>query len=690
MSIGVNPKFKGWATDGTPLNGGLLYTYKSGTTTAKSAYTDSALTTAAANPVVLDAYGEASVYLKGTYKLVLKTSGGVTLWTVDNVTGIGGTLQLSLSDLGGINSAVTTMGATQCEILVDFADALTANATVPATMALKFMNGGSITTTGYTLTINGTMDAGLYQVFVGTGTVSFGPASVTMVYPEWWGAKADDSTACSTAIQAAVDSFPAAVNFSSNAIGGTVRLSNGRYRIATKITIKRGITIIGSGPESSHIMAYTADGAFYYSDTGNSRQDKLVFRDFGIIQDSGTTPTSGAGIQLLEGTAKSQTLIADNVYINGTYDGINAQALVASQITGVRTSYAVRNGIRLDGTVANTSVNISNTYADLCGDAGFYLYKCTYLTLSSTASDANTNGGYYLYYCYGVAMNAIGAEGNAGIGNIYIETCYGVSANGIYGVGKASSSVDNVTVKAGGVTKFSGGRLSGLTGNTGYAITLTSQNNPVVAEGMTFELPYTQDTITNALTNRIQFSNCTYVAASAYVKHMHDQVYGTTATVEGNFYGAPGSIIRVPNNSFRSTTYLKEYGNTATGWRALRGWAYSAAAPSTGTWALGDIAWHTAPASGQPIGWVATVAGTFGTLSGVTGDITTGTATLVVNDATNLKVGHYITIAGVSGVKRITTISGTTITIDSNANATVTGAAVAWQTPTMTGFGVVL
>ena len=40
---------------------------------------------------------------------------------------------------------------------------------------------------------------------------------------------------------------------------------------------------------------------------------------------------------------------------------------------------------------------------------------------------------------------------------------------------------------------------------------------------------------------------------------------------------------------------------------------YSAAAPVAGTWARGDHAYNSAPAVGQPIGWICTVAGTPGT-----------------------------------------------------------------------------
>lgn len=81
-----SPVFTGWADDGTPLNGGLLYAYIAGTTTPQDTFTDSDLVTANANPVVLDSRGQAVVYLSAaSYKFILKTSAGATVWTRDNV-----------------------------------------------------------------------------------------------------------------------------------------------------------------------------------------------------------------------------------------------------------------------------------------------------------------------------------------------------------------------------------------------------------------------------------------------------------------------------------------------------------------------------------------------------------------------------------------------------------------------------
>lgn len=70
---------------GNALAAGKVYSYEAGTTTAKDLYLDSAQASAAANPVVLDAYGRAKVYGDGRYKLIVKTSADVTVQTLDDL-----------------------------------------------------------------------------------------------------------------------------------------------------------------------------------------------------------------------------------------------------------------------------------------------------------------------------------------------------------------------------------------------------------------------------------------------------------------------------------------------------------------------------------------------------------------------------------------------------------------------------
>lgn len=81
------PKFRAFDANGNPLAGGLLYSYAAGTTTPQATYTTRAGNVANSNPVVLDANGEAEVWVTPniSYKFVLKNSAGVTQWTTDSV-----------------------------------------------------------------------------------------------------------------------------------------------------------------------------------------------------------------------------------------------------------------------------------------------------------------------------------------------------------------------------------------------------------------------------------------------------------------------------------------------------------------------------------------------------------------------------------------------------------------------------
>jgi hypothetical protein len=82
------PLFKAFKADGEPAAGYKLYTYIGGTSTPQATYTTSALSVANANPVILDANGEAPIWMAAAlYKLVLKTDLDVTVWTIDNVSG---------------------------------------------------------------------------------------------------------------------------------------------------------------------------------------------------------------------------------------------------------------------------------------------------------------------------------------------------------------------------------------------------------------------------------------------------------------------------------------------------------------------------------------------------------------------------------------------------------------------------
>src|SRR5262249_18596795 len=78
---------------GRPCTGCKLFTYNAGTTTPLVTYHDSAGVIPNSNPVVLDSAGRGDIWLTAVaYKLILQTSGGVTLWSEDNITSANNTL----------------------------------------------------------------------------------------------------------------------------------------------------------------------------------------------------------------------------------------------------------------------------------------------------------------------------------------------------------------------------------------------------------------------------------------------------------------------------------------------------------------------------------------------------------------------------------------------------------------------
>lgn len=85
MNPFIAGKFRAFDEEGVPLAGGKLYTYKAGSDDPKETYTDFTGNAANANPVILDSKGEANVWLRGAYKMVLHDADDVLQWTVDNI-----------------------------------------------------------------------------------------------------------------------------------------------------------------------------------------------------------------------------------------------------------------------------------------------------------------------------------------------------------------------------------------------------------------------------------------------------------------------------------------------------------------------------------------------------------------------------------------------------------------------------
>lgn len=88
-----------------------LYTYTTNTTTPLATYTDAALTTPNANPIILDSRGECVIYLQDAlYRYVLKDASDATIWTRDGIASplyqgaLGGTSPIIVANVAALNT----------------------------------------------------------------------------------------------------------------------------------------------------------------------------------------------------------------------------------------------------------------------------------------------------------------------------------------------------------------------------------------------------------------------------------------------------------------------------------------------------------------------------------------------------------------------------------------------------------
>lgn len=209
---------------GMPLAGAKLCTYAAGTSTPLATYTSSTAGTPNTNPIILDSYGRASVWVgPQLYKFVLRQGGnglcttGTVLWTQDNVAdttlyfvnyvkSIGtatmitytnpltGAIQRtvsdrlsdipSLKDFGGkcdqatddspaMNLMIAAAQGNPHTFMIPYGTCiLGADVTVPSNITLLFTGGQLSPASGKTLTVNGPINAApTTQIFAGIGAI---------------------------------------------------------------------------------------------------------------------------------------------------------------------------------------------------------------------------------------------------------------------------------------------------------------------------------------------------------------------------------------------------------------------------------------------------------------------------------------------------------------------------------------
>lgn len=358
---------------GEPLAGGLVYTYSAGTTTDKATYTNVLATIPETNPIVLDANGRKQVFASGSYKFVVKTSAGVTLYIFDNV--VFGEDVTTYDEMVALNTAGTG-------IVVRQAITLTGNLTL--TVPLRIEKGGSIITNGFTLTINGAFTAGAYQVFTAaSGEVVFGSRYATeQILTEWWGALANNSTDCTTPIVKAIASI---------AVGGVIQFLAGSYR-HTGFNVPGKIALRGLNAKTSNLVfTPTSGNAITLTDgSGNTSYNQIT--KLGI---RAATTSSGKAI-----TSPLDLYVADVViedyeiegFLVGIYIPYGLQVHVGfgrglGQGSGVANGIGVQLGDRTHSTprVVNTAI-VEQAYMN--GYATSFVADCSICQFTQVTAES--------------------------------------------------------------------------------------------------------------------------------------------------------------------------------------------------------------------------------------------------------------------------------------------------------------
>lgn len=228
-------------SSGNPLAGGKLYFYEAGTSTPLDTYSDNSLSSANANPVVADSAGVwGAIYLKAqSYKVVLKTSADVQVWSQDNVHGSVSVTGTSVLLQVATIAAMTALAKAQ----------LTANQIIEVGGYAAIGDGGGGCFYWHDGSATTANEGTVFAADEG-GTGRWKRLFSGAVNVRWFGATGDGATNDTDAIQDTID-YVYANNL------GTVFIPAGTY-LVTALTItwadaNKTVNIVGAGKRNTVI-----------------------------------------------------------------------------------------------------------------------------------------------------------------------------------------------------------------------------------------------------------------------------------------------------------------------------------------------------------------------------------------------------------------------------------------------------
>ena len=213
---------------GKPLTGGQIYTYEANTTTPKVTYKDPYGLTPNTNPIILDAAGEADIYLDGTYRIRITDRNDVLVNDVEKIgSWFSDNLQDTLDNISGAMDDALKPILQNLDEAINTAAAAGAGANGWTDLLIKLANGRTLR-----------------------------DKITEIVSVKDFGAKGDGVTDDTQAIQAALDAMKT---------GNTLNFGDGNYLISQSLVIKySNVTLKGNycnihAARDSDIVIFKAD-----------------------------------------------------------------------------------------------------------------------------------------------------------------------------------------------------------------------------------------------------------------------------------------------------------------------------------------------------------------------------------------------------------------------------------------------
>lgn len=425
---------------GRVVSGGQVTVYKAGTTTLATIYSTETTGTAVSGSVLTtDSTGFFSFWVDDEdysksqrFDIVLSKTGFDTR-THSDVIIIGGFEYDYYPDFNESDQGVTGNGRT-IKAYIDNAGSdskticlrpgtytIATAITIPSNISIVVVNGGLLTKSGSgAITINGSIKAGLYQIFSGfaSNNITFGKSSISMFYPQFVGVKGDDTTDDTTAMQLAIDIA------SGNSLG-YLYCPKGTYKC--NVTIKSNVIIRGEGMNTTIFKPVTDAPVFKTSTTDNAI--RIGWKDCLITGDITKVSQDGILLKSVAVGTRVNIITIDNVRIDncGRY-GLRAEGEVDTgpfvqnlRISNSTFTDCVNSGLSLYGAVLETTV--TGTFVTKNGGSAGTNNNCEVRYNATGGGSTPTRVGFY-----GCGFNHAQAAsvGNPGIA-VYIHHAKQVS-----------------------------------------------------------------------------------------------------------------------------------------------------------------------------------------------------------------------------------------------------------------------